>query len=143
MPLSGPLKKIYEEYKKPPEQAPSDWALIEAAKVAKGQLNAIRKDLAIKFQELVLGPQEVRQAIDDDIQEMEAEILRLQEEIIIAKEQYAASEQTWVQGQQSYEAIEIYYRPQITSLDMQASYVPLSQRATVSRRKRKKPKNND
>ena len=48
-PLSGPLKKIYEQMKEPPEKAPSDWALVEAAKVAKEELNAILKDIALSM----------------------------------------------------------------------------------------------
>ena len=139
MPLNPILKKIYEEHKKPPEQAPTDWALIEAAKVAKEQLSAIRKDLASKFYQLVQSPLDVRTALDKRMTEIEAEMVRLQEELAEAKADYLESETQWLEGKKSFEAIELYYKPQIISLETQASYVPLSQRATVSRR-RKKPK---
>ena len=137
--LNPLLRKVYEAHTAS-EDAPSDWALIKAAKYAKEKLDGIRKDLRIKFEELVLVPQETRQQIEDKITKMEEQILHLQEEIKEAKAQHLRVEEQWISGQESYTAIELFYKPQILTLETQSEYVPLSQRATVSRRR--KPKKN-
>ena len=139
-PLTGPLKKVYEQMKAGPEKAPSDWALIEAAKVAKEQLDSILKDIALKHSQLVQAPLDVRTALDKRMGEIEAQIASLEQELIEAKAEYLESEIQWVKGQKSFEAIKVYYEPQLISLRTQADYIPLAQRSTVSRRrKRKKP----
>ena len=140
MPLSGPLKQVYDQLKKPPEQAPSDWPLIEAAKVAKEQLDSILKDIALKHSELVQAPLDVRTALDKRMTEIEAQIASLQQELIEVKAEYLESETQWVEGQKSFEAIKVYYEPQLISLRTQANYIPLAQRSTVSRRKKPKKK---
>ena len=139
MPLNPFLQEVYDAAKEPPEQAPTDWLLIEAAEVAKEQLEVIRKDMAMKFAQLVQMPLDIRTELDRKIVEMEAEVARLQEAIADAKAQYINVEQQWISGQESYEAIKVFYQPQVRSLETQANYLPLSQRATVSRWK-KKPK---
>ena len=139
MPLNPFLQKVYDATKEPPEKAPSDWLLIEAAERAKEELETIRKDIALKEQGLVLIPQNIRQQLDDGMVRKEQMILRLQQELIDDWEQYDRVEQQWIKGKESLEAIRDFYRPQLLSLEAQASYVPLTQRATISRRK-KKPK---
>lgn len=139
MPLNPLHQKIYDAMKKPPEKAPTDWLLIEEAEVAKEELEVIRKDMAMKFAQLVQMPLDIRTELDRKIVEMEAEVARFQEAIADAKAQYINVESQWIQGQESYEAIKVFYEPQVRSLETQANYLPLSQRATVSRRK-KKPK---
>ena len=63
-PLTGPLKKVYEQMKELPKKAPSDWALIEASKVAQQELDSILKDIALKHSQLVQAPLDVREALD-------------------------------------------------------------------------------
>ena len=138
-PLTGPLKKVYEQMKEPPKKAPSDWALIEASKVAQQQLDSILKDIALKHSQLVQAPLDVRTALDKRMVEIEAQIASLQQELIEAKADYVESETQWLEGQKSFEAIKVYYEPQLISLRTQANYIPLAQRSTVSRRR--KPKN--
>ena len=77
MPLNPFLQKVYDAANEPPEKAPSDWLLIEAAEVAKEQLEVIRKDMELKFAQLVQMPLDIRTELDRKIVEMEAEVARL------------------------------------------------------------------
>ena len=142
--LNPILQQVYNNLKKDktPEEKPVDWPLIAAAKVAAEKLQGIYKELMNKRYQLVEVPEKVREDLGNTIVSKEQQIIRLQKEIAEAKIQYKELEGQWVEGMKSYEAIELYYQPQIIALKTQADYVPLAQRATVSRRrKQKKPKN--
>ena len=114
--------------------------LIEAAERAKEELEKIDRDIKLKEQELVARPQAVRQTLDDRMINAEKQIKRFQLQLIDDKEQFLKVEEQRIRGQESLESIKKFYQPQIESLKVQADYLPLAQRPTVSLRKRKKPK---
>ena len=140
--LNPLLRQVYEAHKEP-ENAPADWALIQASKIAKEKIDALKKDLSIKYHELVLIPQETRQKIGDEIDAMEEEIRLLYQDIKEAKADYVQIEEQWKKGEETFASIELFYKPQITALEAQADYTPLAQRATVTRRRKPKRKPND
>ena len=136
-PLNPFLQRVKDSMQKPAPEAPADALLIAAAEAAREEIETINKNLKLKFFQLVEAPLSVRTNLDKKIGDMTAEVARLQEAIVEGKEQFIESETKWIAGQKSYEAIKEYYRPQLLSLEAQADYVPLAQRATVSRRKKK------